>query len=95
LQGNADVFGLQIPARLLGNGIALLGALGGVLTLIASNSYRGDLVMSIFTLIFMATGVPALLLAAICLDDPKPTFSLSSRDGVLFLSCEDSQERQE
>jgi hypothetical protein len=76
---------MSVPARLLGNVIAIFGALGGVLTLVASNWYRGDLVMSVFTLIYTATGIPAYLLAAACLDDPKPTWSLSPNDGGLFL----------
>lgn len=88
------IWGTPVPSRLLGDVIALCGAAGGVLTLVAAARRRGELVLSAFTLLMTAATIPVFLAASAALDTPPPAPTASPHDGasstrgcaLLFLS---------
>jgi drug/metabolite transporter (DMT)-like permease len=82
VQADIHVLGSYIPARLVGDGIAITGALGGVLTLVVSKLQRSSMVLSVYTLILTAAAVAGFLVASVFLDEPPPRLSFSPRDGA-------------
>lgn len=82
VQGAVDIFGELVQARLVGDCIAMVGALGGVLSLVASKRMRSQMVLSVYTLIMTATTVPVFLACSFLLDSPSPELNTSPVDGV-------------
>ena len=76
------VWGTPVPSRLVGDVIALCGAAGGVLTIVAAARRRGELVLSAFTALMTAATVPVFLAASALLDTPPPAATFSPRDGA-------------
>jgi drug/metabolite transporter (DMT)-like permease len=82
VQGAVNILGEQVPARLVGDCIAVVGALGGVLSLVASKRMRTHMVLSVYTLVMTATTVPVFLACSFLLDSPSPELNTSPVDGV-------------
>lgn len=82
LQAGVPVFGIVVPARLVGAFIAIIGALGGVLMLAVSKWQRSDMVLSVYTLILALAAVLGFTAAAYVLDDPPPAVDFSPQNGV-------------
>jgi drug/metabolite transporter (DMT)-like permease len=81
VQPDIAVFGSYIPARLVGDGVALTGALGGALMLAVSKLQRSSMVLSVWTTLLTAAATGGFLLASCFFDTPPPAPTLSPRNG--------------
>ena len=81
-QADVPIFGSYIPSRLIGDCIAVTGALGGVVMLVVSKLQRSHMVLSVYTLLLTIAAVTGFVTASFLFDKPPPALDFSPRNGA-------------
>ena len=76
------MLGRLVPSRLVGDSIAIIGALGGVLMLVVSKLQRESMVLSLYTLLWTAAACASFFVAAAIFDPQPPTLSFDGTHGA-------------
>lgn len=76
------MLGRLVPSRLVGDSIAIIGALGGVLMLVVSKLQRESMVLSLYTLLWTAAACASFFVAAAFFDPHPPTLSFDGTRGA-------------